>query len=494
MRRLSIIYLIIIFGILTLNGQDNPPNQLQKAFTLDSVSHLRNPAMGWVLYEEGASFKEQDTNYDPKIFWEEMDEVNASSYANILYIRVLWNVMEPEEGKYAWKFNKEYLEYIKKAEERGLKLAFRIFFDNGTPDWVYEAGSKSTLDPPLSLENDKQPYYDDPVFLSKLENFIAAFAKEYDDPSRVDFVDAYGLGRWGEGHGVTLIDQANYKWAIEKVTTAYARNFKNILTVYNLSGGDWRFSKTSVFDKLGFLPRRDGIGSHWYDDTERGYVKELWPEKALIGEGTYWFGARDKDTTAITKEPFLNDPRFPRMRYWTDALSVALEDALENHSNTFDLRTPFESKVWIEKLPDEVQKFITHGGYRFYPDSIAVQQNKRSFKIDHFWKNFGVGVLPNNHPNWNNKYKVAFALLDSKSEKPVYTFVDPIADPGTWLKGDVYGYYDLNHTIPKSVKTGTYNLVVSIIDSTTGKNGIKLSISKEELIKDWALIGECVIK
>src|SRR5699024_11817024 len=127
--------------------------------------------------------------------------------------------------------------------------------------------------------NDKLPYFDDSIFLSKLHNFVKAFAKEYDDPSRVDFVDAYGLGRWGEGHGVTLKDQSNYKMVIEIVTCFYARHFNKILTVYNLSKNDWHLSKPLVYDKLGFLPRRDGIGSHWYDDTEREYMDELFPDR-----------------------------------------------------------------------------------------------------------------------------------------------------------------------------------------------------------------------
>src|SRR5690625_989420 len=159
-----LLILVALTNSFGISAQAKQDHQINKTFTLDTVSYLRNPAMGWVLYEEGASFSEKSMHYNPTVFWEEMDEVNAASYANILYIRVHWNVMEPEEGKYAWKFNKEFKEYINKAEERGLKLAFRIFFDNGTPDWVYNAGCKSTLDPPLSLKNDKQPYYDDPIF------------------------------------------------------------------------------------------------------------------------------------------------------------------------------------------------------------------------------------------------------------------------------------------------------------------------------------------
>ena len=227
-------YILILSSILFSFSGCNNHKTVSISFKPDTVSVLRNPAMGWVMYEEGWSFNGGKNNpYTPEIFWEEMDAVNASAYSNILYIRVLWNVMEPEEGRYAWIYNEAYKNYIRKAKDRGLKLAFRIFFDNGVPDFVYKAGCKSTLDPPMSLENDKQPYYDDPVFLEKLTNFIRAFAKEYDNPDIVDFVDAYGLGRWGEGHGVTLKDERNREYVMRRVTEEYANNFKRILTVMN---------------------------------------------------------------------------------------------------------------------------------------------------------------------------------------------------------------------------------------------------------------------
>src|SRR5699024_10622301 len=221
---------------------------------------------------------------------------------------------------------------------------------------------------------------------------------------------------------------------------------------------------------------------------ERKYMKALFPDKPLIGEGCYWFGNGNRDTSYRTKKAFLNDPRFPGMKYWTDALSVAVEDAIKSRSNTFDLRTPFESRVWIEELPKKVQKFINYGGYRLYPDSIFVHQSNRTFKINHFWRNFGVGVLPNNNPNWNNKYKVCFALLQPKSGKVAYSMVAaPIANPGKWIKGTLYSYYGLRLDIPETVKSGNYYLAVAIIDSTTGKIGIHLSVEKDELLNGWAL-------
>lgn len=77
----------------------------------------------------------------------------------------------------------------------------------------------------------------------------------------MDYIDAYGLGRWGEGHGLALEKKENLETVIRQVTGSYARHFKKVLTVMNLSQSDYRFSKPLVYDKLGFLPRRDGIGS-----------------------------------------------------------------------------------------------------------------------------------------------------------------------------------------------------------------------------------------
>lgn len=485
-------YISIFLCIFFLCGCTSSVKKMVVSYDPDTLSILRNPAMGWVMYEEGWSFKESHRKwYDPVKFWQEMDEVQAHQYANILYIRVLWNVMEPEEGKYAWIYNEEYKAYIQKAKDRGLKLAFRVFFDNGVPDFVYRAGAHSTLEPPLSRKNDKMPYFDDPVFLDKLTNFIEAFAKEYDDPDVVDFVDAYGLGRWGEGHGVTLKDNEKLPEVIEKVTGEYARNFKRVLTVINFSYVDWKYMKPLVFDRLGFLPRRDGIGSFWVNDEERGYLDELFPQKAHIGEGCYWFAFPDKDSTSY--DAFKKDKRF-KMNSFSEAFTVAVDDALATHSNTLDLRVPFQCKFWIEKLPDQVQRFVTHGGYRLYPHIVEVEQRNKSLLINHEWLNGGVGVLPNKHPNWNHKYKICFSLLDPVTKEVKYSQVDLNVEPADWVKGKAYTYA-ATMNLPKYLQKGEYLLCVGIVDTTKGNlPGIKLSLPIERLINDWAYIGKIKIK
>lgn len=94
-------YILILSSILFSFSGCNNHKTVSISFKPDTVSVLRNPAMGWVMYEEGWSFNGGKNNpYTPEIFWEEMDAVNASAYSNILYIRV-YGMSEPEEGRYA---------------------------------------------------------------------------------------------------------------------------------------------------------------------------------------------------------------------------------------------------------------------------------------------------------------------------------------------------------------------------------------------------------
>lgn len=482
-----LISFMFLCGIVGIKGQNQ-----YISYTPDFTSVLRNPAMGWTMYEEGWSFEGKRANknniYTPEVFWQQMEEFNAPKYSNILYIRILWADLEPEEGKYAWIYNEKYKWYIQKAKEHGLKLAFRVFFHgvDGVPKYVYDAGAKQS---PIDGEGKTQPYYDDPIFLEKLDRFIAAFAKEYDKPELVDFIDAYGLGRWGEGHGLTLLDKENKRTVIEKVTNSYANHFKNILTIINLSSADYQYTKPLVFDKLGFLPRRDGIGSFWYSNEERAMIHdELFPEKAVIGEGCYWFNAMNGDNSKYTA--FKQDKRFS-MKNFKEAFTVSVTDALNNHSNTLDLRVPLQCKFWIEELPDEVQRFISLGGYRFYPDFIKVEQVGHQINLLHSWKNNGVGVLPNNHPNWNHKYKIGFALMDS-NHKIKYIHTETKAEPADWLKGFSYPYLSALQ-IPQNLN-GKYTLYVGIINTRNNNTAeIDLAVAKSLKKGKWVKVAELTL-
>ena len=117
------IYLFIsVFLSAFLSGCSQ---QYQKVEILeDSVSLLRNPCMGWGVYDDA-----NDEVQNADIYWAAQDRA-ARQYASFLYVRWRWSDMEPEEGKYAWIYDENYKKLIQGALDRGLKLCFRIY-NNG---------------------------------------------------------------------------------------------------------------------------------------------------------------------------------------------------------------------------------------------------------------------------------------------------------------------------------------------------------------------------
>jgi lysophospholipase L1-like esterase len=482
-----------------------------KTFVADTTSVLRNPCTGWAIYCEGWEFENTWRSIYPQVnavnFWKQMDSISAHKYATHIYIRILWSALEPEEGKYAWKFNKEYIQFIEEAKKRNLKLSFRVYCstksrtEEGTPKYVFDAGAGYRWD--SGIRNGKEyrvrdAFMDDPVFLEKFETFIKAFAKEYDNPDVTDFVDGFGAGWWGEGHHNNLKDINNLPMLIDKLTGFYYNNFKNVITVYNLAHkhpdptivSDFELAKELVYEQRGFIPRRDGLGSHWFSQGDRDRLQYyFFPNNIpLIGEGCYWLS----NPVADTDTKFTLDTRFD-MKTWPEALKKGLDDALNFHANTFDLRVPKEAKLWIEEMPDQVQRFITHGGYRFVPESINFSNEVVAggkIRVTHTWKNTGVGLLPNNHPNWNQKYKVAFALFEPKSKQQVSKTILEQPNPGTWKRGR---YYTYQNQVDVGKGKDSLLLAVSIFDTKKGEPGLELSV-KDESFNKWYPVGMVAVK
>ena len=122
---------------------------------------------------------------------------------SVVYFRVLWSDVEPQEGDFRWDiFDSVAQNWIK----AGKQIAFRIICcnqtENATPDWVREAGSKGVWFKYRSgtAEPRWEPMYDDPVFLEKYRHFLKAFAARYDGNPSVAFVDVGSFGMYGEGH------------------------------------------------------------------------------------------------------------------------------------------------------------------------------------------------------------------------------------------------------------------------------------------------------
>ena len=125
-----------------------------------------------------------------------------------VYLRLAWSYLEPQEGRFRWEIVDSPAQ---RWVARGKAVAFRFSASEGepgvgTPGWVRDAGAKGYCfeggkgvvpdRPGCTWESD----FDDPVFLEKLDHFLAAAAARYDGEANVAWVDVGSFGIWGEGH------------------------------------------------------------------------------------------------------------------------------------------------------------------------------------------------------------------------------------------------------------------------------------------------------
>jgi hypothetical protein len=454
-------------------------------FKPDTVTVLRNPAMGWGLYADIVG-----KHPDPDTWWKGLEPGVAKS--NFFYYRCRWSALEPEEGKYAWEHDERFKKMMAHARKHGLKLAFRVIVrsqdnaEQATPDFVRQAGAEGF--PCTSNKDFWEPYPDDPVFQQKFAAFVRAFGKAFDDPEVVDFVDGNGLGWWGEQHHLGLKSEANKDAVLEWICSVYASAFQRVLLVYCFGSEFGLESELRIaVRKYGYIPRRDGLGSEWFTQPQKDFINEHFPAVPLIGEACYW------SLDSYKTFPIDRIRKFNSLR---EILVGSVIDALEGHSNTFDLRNPPDLAVWLREAPDMVDKFIAEGGYRLLPTKIEYPQEVSAgvkSEYRHCWTNIGCGVCPNANLRWNKKYQVAFALFANKeSAKPQAVVVDAVAEPSRWIKGKSADYVS---SFTWNVPPGTYRLAVGIVDTTRQNQiGIRCAIADAPRPDGWLDAGTISVK
>ena len=500
-----------------------PEGNVQVKFTPDRTSFLKNPMTGWVMYVSGTA----DPSYlDTEYYVPSLEKnVRVADYSTCIYVRTNWRNFNPEEGVYFWDDpNSSLYKIYTRAQELGLPMAFRVVVDGrdqgaNTPQWVFDKGAE------YWLENDrypdrKVPNVLDPVWRECYEKFIEDFAKEFNDPSKIAFIDAYGLGKWGEGHNVCYEGLEPISWnsdgsvkeyagkvsdntveykenTMEWITSLYSRCFTKVPLVINYHrqiGHPRSSGKNAQPDSEhllqiaidnGYCLRADSFGMHnqdWgYNDWERNYVKQWNNRLPIILEGGYvWSNPGHQSSIAAEGYKTAGDVR--EGEFLEGQLACV---------NMMDFRVGDETRTWFEEAFTYIERFNEEGGYRLYPDRVSVPQTVKmgsDVTVTSRWLNLGWGFCPTNIPQWNQKYKVAYALLDMQTEKPVYQFVDESTDLSTWLKSSPASYtFDISM---KGVAIGGYIWAVGLVDTTLqdeeGLNpvGLQVAVKKESLTED----------
>lgn len=541
------------------NGKDSgsgsvPEGNVEITIKADRTSYYPNPLSGWVIYVPLID------NVDE--FWEKYENfpssegtVNVFDYGHVIYLRGSWTDFNPEENVYIWQDGIDEGKYPlarslrlfeEGAKERGLKLAFTLKTDsrdanaNCTPQFVRDKMDAAYgLDACGKLSTDNvhtpgkgyftftlgtnpprpywSPYSDDPVFQQEYEKFINALAAEYDDPEITEFVSGLGMGKWGEYH--TCIYSTGdetpkipvFNWVTDtyikafKQTPCFTNYHKMVGTIVGEGNGDpdSEGMLNSAIEK-GFCMRHDAFGmraeSFGYASWEKKFIANWTYKVPVAGEGGWIVNQGYEDDKG--KHNYLTQYAGPR------ELRVGeYEDMNSAYVNMMDLRydasyTSGETWSWFNDAFDLVEKFVQEDCYRIYPDKVSIPakvSNGSTYTIQHRWLNLGHAYCPTNIRPYEDRFKVAFAIMDTSTGKIMADniFFDENARPHDWVSGR--SSYDFE-IVPEGLAVGAYDVCVGIVDLALGdpdngdyRIGIHIAAQGDYTEDGWLKLGTVTV-
>lgn len=346
----------------------------------DTGQTLVNPGMGWTLH----FYSNIPTNYGSKLA--PSDTVDDFPGLSVVYLRVPWAFLEPEEGQFNWALlDTPAQRWISK----GKKVAFRLtcsenWIPYATPEWVRLAGAQGTFyrfgygpDPNSGTWD---PDFGDPVFLAKLENFLKAMAARYDGNPDVAFMDIGTYGMWGEGHTFmsSKVPEDKELGIVKRHIDLHVRVFPNTLLCISddVVGHDKpgvHFPETDYARSKGVTLRDDSImvqppPRSWYHSDLAGLY---WPTLPVILEHEHFGSSKARGA-------------------WGDG-SLLLKAVEDYHASYMSIH--WWPRVELNENRDLIDRINQRLGYRLqlremtWPSEITIGE---SFTVKSQWANAGV--------------------------------------------------------------------------------------------------------
>jgi hypothetical protein len=341
---------------------------------------LINQGMGWVCFHYSNRLWAYGSRTEPG------DTLDWFPGASVVYFRLPWCYLEPVEGTYRWDLIDTYAQ---PWVAQGKKIALRVTacenrFRYATPEWVQKAGAKgldykfSTVGAPAE-ETLWEPDYQDPVFLEKLDHFLAALAKRYNGNPSVAYIDIGTFGMWGEGHtgGTSKLSQEETDKRVKIQIDLYKKHFPDtLLCISDDVAGSSRpgdhFPSTDYAFSKGVTLRDDSIlvqkAPHaWY---HAGMAQQFWPTLPVIIEHEHY---------GLSKEHNAWNPE------------LLLESVEQYHASYLSIH--WWPDVFLKENKDAVARINQRLGYRLelrevaYPKTVVIGA---AFTVDTTWANVGV--------------------------------------------------------------------------------------------------------
>ncbi|WP_460165826.1 DUF4832 domain-containing protein [Thermostilla marina] len=379
----------------------------------DASLPLANPHKGWYHH-----FYDNHVN---KYLVERDEELLDFPGMDHIYLRLAWAYLEPEEGRYNWRILDEQID---KWTAHGLGVALRITCKEtgtdrieqqfATPRWVREAGAKGVFcarrgsehivvepspgepDPKLPWE----PFFDDPVFLEKLDHFLEALAAHYDGKPWLRYVDIGSVGDWGEGHTSSGSGRKYGYDVLTKHLDLYRKHFRHTQLivsddfVYSVADPNDRERLHKYVIDAGIGYRDDSILVDWYVRTYSDtysvrspeFFADAWRHTPTVLELQH-YGSIKKNGNWEGR-PGSSIARFGGGRtgadYFRGAIDIMHATYIGYHGYARD---------WLADHPELTGELLNRCGYWYFPHKVVtpdVMTAGRTCSLQVWWQNRGV--------------------------------------------------------------------------------------------------------
>lgn len=428
----------------------------------DNGAELANPGMGWVLHY----YDNVPAHYGSKLA--PSDTLDGWPGLTVIYLRIPWSYIEPEEGKFAWPvLDTPAQRWIAK----GKQVAFRVSTSESwtrwaTPRWVHDAGAKGyDFQPGKGVQPGGpfwEPDFDDPVFLQELDRFLAAMAARYDGSPEVAFVDVGSLGVWGEGHTWASTKRPILPATVKRHIDLHKKHFRHTLLAANddLGGPDATGANEVIryAAAQGLTLRDDSI---LVQPPPRSYFHAtwagpFWPKVPVILESEHYGGSKTRGA-------------------WLDG-SLYLKAIEEYHASYASIH--WWPQEFLQENRELVRRVNQRLGYRLqlveasWPKTVRLGE---PLKLRSSWRNAGVApCLPGGHPIWT--------LKDSQGG-----IAAVLADEGFDVRGLPVGppekaqpqKREASFSLPFQLRPGRYEVFVAI-GNRTGTPKLALPLAGDD--------------
>ena len=428
-----------------------------QTFTLtDNLKPLVNPDMGWTMH----FYSNMPYNYGSKL--EPSDTIDYFEGCSTIYLRLPWSMIEPEEGQFNWAIVDTPAQ---RWVAKGKKVAFRFttsenWMEYATPKWVFDAGAKGiryTWGKGLGEDGKAvDPEFDDPVYLEKLDHFLAAAGKRYDENPNVAFIDVGTYGMWGEGHstlgiwtnGSSRMPPERTLQVVKTHVDLHKKHFPNtLLCISDDVAGAGKpgkdFPETDYAFSQGVSLRDDSIlvqpaPKSWYHAE---MAQKFWPTLPVILEHEHYGSSLKK-------------------KAWD--LNLLKESVEQYHASYMSIH--WRPQAEWDDCKETIREINLRLGYRLVPQSVTVPKILNiGEKSSASWTLANRGVAP--------CYGGGFVCLTIKDDKGGIVSVQtdesydvrqlPVGKPGAAIEVKRTAPIRVGFIAP-TTKPGTYDLYFSI--------------------------------